>query len=316
MSTTGSNTPQTNKTQDPFCPAGRERPSTVSPKHLAANARNAKKSTGPKTPEGKAAAARNALKHGLCALSPDNVVIPGEDPAEFEAFQNEFLNDLRPAEATERLLAERIVVAQWRLRRAARYEGQLMRASLATVRRQEASNDKWREVRDEKIDPDEQAALEIPRAIDLCLAGKAHWHMVRYEGYIERGMFRAIKELRVQRDTGRSLSSLSPLPRIFDPDTGFEYPGGQYHRAQGEFTCPPTPPPQAGAAREGMAPFAGPCETKPFSENPSQAISGEEVASEVINAESGNRAPQQPEDHGETSHGPRHPLPVPPHRRQ
>ena len=146
-----------------------------------------------------------------------------------------------------------------------------MRASLATVRRQEASNDKWRTARNEKTDPDEQAALEIPRAVSLCLAGKAHWHMVRYEGYIERGMFRAIKELRVQRDTGRSLSSLSPLPRIFDPDTGFEYPGGQYQRAQGEPTCPP-PSPQAGTC-EGMAPFGGPCETNPFCENPSQAIS-------------------------------------------
>ena len=257
------------------------------PKVIEPSPHKKPKATGPKTPEGKAAAARNALKHGLCALSPDNVVIPGEDPAEFEAFQDEFLNDLRPSEATERLLAERIVVAQWRLRRAARYEGQLMRASLATVRRQEVSNAKWREPTHEKIDPDEQAELEIPRAVSLCLAGKAHWHMVRYEGYIERGMFRAIKQLLALRESDISISRLSPLPRVFDPRTGYEYPGAQYHRARGEFTCPP-PSPQAGTC-EGMAPFAGAvsaasaagCETNPFCENPSQGDTGPAVTGSV-----------------------------------
>ena len=34
---------------------------------INANRRNAQKSTGPRSPEGKAATSRNALKHGLCA---------------------------------------------------------------------------------------------------------------------------------------------------------------------------------------------------------------------------------------------------------
>ena len=48
----------------------------TSDKQGAANRRNALKSTGPKTPEGKAAVRLNAMKHGL--LSKD-VLLPGED---------------------------------------------------------------------------------------------------------------------------------------------------------------------------------------------------------------------------------------------
>jgi hypothetical protein len=48
----------------------------TSEKQIQANRRNALKSTGPKTPEGKAAVRHNALRHGL--LSRD-VLLPGED---------------------------------------------------------------------------------------------------------------------------------------------------------------------------------------------------------------------------------------------
>jgi hypothetical protein len=47
----------------------------TSDKKAEANRRNALKSTGPKTPGGKAAVRLNALKHGL--LSQD-ILLPGE----------------------------------------------------------------------------------------------------------------------------------------------------------------------------------------------------------------------------------------------
>ncbi|HWE39874.1 MAG TPA: hypothetical protein VG406_25210 [Isosphaeraceae bacterium] len=53
----------------------------LTPAQFAARQANAKNSTGPRTDEGKARAAKNALLHGLCSLAP---VLPGEDPAEFE----------------------------------------------------------------------------------------------------------------------------------------------------------------------------------------------------------------------------------------
>ena len=48
-------------------------------KQIQANRNNAKKSTGPRTEQGKAASSQNALKHGLLAR---DAVLPGEDPAE------------------------------------------------------------------------------------------------------------------------------------------------------------------------------------------------------------------------------------------
>ena len=41
----------------------------TSDKQADANRRNARKSTGPKTPEGKAAVRLNALKHGLLLMT-------------------------------------------------------------------------------------------------------------------------------------------------------------------------------------------------------------------------------------------------------
>ena len=58
---------------------------------LAANRRNAQKSTGPKTEEGKARSRANALKHGLCS---SEVVV--EDAALIEERTREFFDSLRP----------------------------------------------------------------------------------------------------------------------------------------------------------------------------------------------------------------------------
>jgi hypothetical protein len=45
-----------------------ENPRTTTEAQINANRENAKKSTGPRTAEGKAASSRNGLKHGLRAV--------------------------------------------------------------------------------------------------------------------------------------------------------------------------------------------------------------------------------------------------------
>ena len=83
---------------------------------MAANRLNAQKSTGPRTAEGKAVVAQNAVKHGLLAREG---VLRGEDGEEFERHREALLEELNPTGALEVILAARIVDLTWRLRRAA-----------------------------------------------------------------------------------------------------------------------------------------------------------------------------------------------------
>src|SRR5579859_6638669 len=93
-----------------------------SDRKVAANRRNAQKSTGPKTLSGKAIASMNALKHGLCARKP---LIPGENEAEFTQFASGWVDEQKPTGPMQEFLAERIITVAWRLRRAGKLEAAL-----------------------------------------------------------------------------------------------------------------------------------------------------------------------------------------------
>jgi len=95
---------------------------------VVANRRNAEKSTGPRTAEGKAAVSQNAVKHGLLAQAD---VIRGEDREEFELYREELFWELNPVGTMESRLAERIVSLAWRLRRAERIQNEAFDALLA-----------------------------------------------------------------------------------------------------------------------------------------------------------------------------------------
>ena len=56
----------------------------ASPAQILANRQNSNLSSGPKTREGKEASSRNATRHGLTGKQ---IVIAGEDPAEYENLQ-------------------------------------------------------------------------------------------------------------------------------------------------------------------------------------------------------------------------------------
>jgi len=80
------------------------------------NRRNAQRSTGPRSAEGKDRCRFNALKHGLTARS---TLLPGEDADEIEARQKELPDDLRPRNRARLLLRLEGTIAgcDWRLDR-------------------------------------------------------------------------------------------------------------------------------------------------------------------------------------------------------
>src|ERR1700722_1855499 len=90
----------------------------ISERQHEANRRNAAKSNGPKTPEGRAAVRHNALKHGFTAAE---IVLPTvEEQIDFEQFRAAFEEEHQPVGPTEEVLVEDIVIARWALNRFAR----------------------------------------------------------------------------------------------------------------------------------------------------------------------------------------------------
>ena len=86
-----------------------------SPKQIEANRRNALKSTGPITREGKERSRRNALRHGLTA---ETVIAALEDADDYQAFEAAVTADYDAETAVERELVLRLASVLWRLRRA------------------------------------------------------------------------------------------------------------------------------------------------------------------------------------------------------
>jgi hypothetical protein len=89
---------------------------------IAANRRNARRSTGPRTPEGKARSSRNHLIHGLLAKG----LIEGESPDELLAIHEDFRAQFDPQTPAENALVERAALAYFRLARFAHVEGQFL----------------------------------------------------------------------------------------------------------------------------------------------------------------------------------------------
>ena len=87
--------------------------STTSPARLAANRRNALKSTGPKTPEGKAASRLNAFKHGLAGEG--DLLAPSEDAQLVEHRSEVFARELGAVGEVGGLLAHRAALLSVRM---------------------------------------------------------------------------------------------------------------------------------------------------------------------------------------------------------
>ena len=120
---------------------------------------NAGKSTGPRTPEGKAASSRNAVTHGLTA-DPEGAN-PGDPTPEYRADWRSGCDDLRPRGVLERTLAERACRAAWRLSKCDRYED-------ATAHRREAGTPPRRTTwsRHERVEALDRRLVRLPEVED------------------------------------------------------------------------------------------------------------------------------------------------------
>jgi len=97
---------------------------------------NGAKSRGPKTEAGRRRSSQNSLKHGLTAQT---LVLPTEDPAEFQQHLASYLDQFQPDGPAELHLVHEMVAAKWRLQRLAIIETQLYIESMEHV--QEDSDD-------------------------------------------------------------------------------------------------------------------------------------------------------------------------------
>jgi hypothetical protein len=160
---------------------------------IDANRANAQHSTGPRTPEGKARASRNAIRHGLLA---SQLVLSVEDRAEFEMFRAGLVEEYRPAGTQELMLVSQIADSFWRLRRAKSIETAMFERYL-----------------------DAESASPSMTLAHVWEAQSQHFDRLRrYIAGFERAYYRAIATLRqIQKDRRKqdeSFAAASPEPPV------------------------------------------------------------------------------------------------------
>jgi hypothetical protein len=100
-------------------------------RQFEANRRNASRSTGPNTDEGKLRSRRNAVRHGLCAETVVEIV---EDIDDYRGFEAAIIADYDARTAVERELVLRLASLLWRLRRTTTIETDLLRIQAEILR--------------------------------------------------------------------------------------------------------------------------------------------------------------------------------------
>ena len=100
----------------------------ATPAQITANRANAQMSTGPRSIEGKSVSRFNALKHGMDAAS---IVIPGEDPADYDALAAHYHLEIRPQSPSESFHVDSMLRADWQKRRLQSVEADLFHTILA-----------------------------------------------------------------------------------------------------------------------------------------------------------------------------------------
>jgi len=145
-----------------------------------ANRENAKKSTGPRTPEGKTISSRNSLVHGMTSVK---FLPPDADPQEFFQLLDQFRNRLQPFDEVEDALVERLVAAEFKMR---------------SVRYMDAGLFHYQAETNPMPDQFNKAGRSNPLA--WAFHGDSAYYnsfskLMRYEGFLQREFSRALRDL-------------------------------------------------------------------------------------------------------------------------
>jgi len=159
-------------------------------KQLEANRENAKRSTGPRTEEGKARSRLNSWKHGLAA---ETLVIGDEDPVQFDQLRAELMEQYDPQLALEGELVERLAGLLWRLRRLPAFEAAIIDARRAQV----AYNDSVRNQAGlEELSGGGRWARSLGRALTYDgISGDAIGKLARHETTLMNALRRTLQVL-------------------------------------------------------------------------------------------------------------------------
>lgn len=194
---------------------------------LAARRANARKSTGPKTPQGKARSSKNALKHGVFAQT---ALLSCEPNEEFVALRDSYLAEYQPQGPTETHFVMEMANAQWRLRRVRGMEADLIDHLIDM------------EIDPVRFTPGQRQAEALRR-----LADDSHALVLlqRYEVMFRRQYERALRMLWEHRDRHRCPASHHPPQRQDrppQPDNRSVSPSNQPPVAAPSALSPAPPP--------------------------------------------------------------------------
>jgi hypothetical protein len=200
---------------------------------IAANRRNAQRSTGPRTEEGKERARLNAIKHGLAAST--SVFLPHEDPARYHDMRAALMETWQPANAQELLLVDQICQAWWATERSTRFQNGFFNNQLRTMKtRNRVSPDP---------DPNDDEGIAV--ALTDPANEKGCGTLFRYDDRAWSKYYRAIDRLRKLQADRRKRAGREPRPEIGE-EYGFGAPAGAVRCARDtqtlEKTLPQTEP--------------------------------------------------------------------------
>lgn len=130
---------------------------------VAANRENARKSTGPRSVEGKRRSRLNALKHGLSAKSFRQAMLGlGENPREYERLHRDLIDSLQPANGLEAKLVEDLAKLWWKKARAERAQAGVQLRDLERLQFERLRE--LHEVESQRLDENEVREVGLLRA--------------------------------------------------------------------------------------------------------------------------------------------------------